>query len=701
MTKTPTADRIVWAVCACACGILLATTTSRSFLSLSTLLVFAACGLFLFFRPKLLQGSGLQGLGLQGSELQESLRPQAGFVLLLLVAALCGAWRMEWRESTTGANLLVEDHDAVLLSGRVVSLSGRTRGTRLILEDVLTSHIAPPPRRVSLRYWGGSPPPLGSRIEVVARLLAPSAVLLPQGFDFRRAARFRGIDAYGAVKQPYRLVKAQDSSTQDSSTRKPSRLWLVRLRHAIGARLDEEMGRNAAMARALLIGERDAVARSDLRNIRDAGLAHILAISGLHLGLFAFGLFVLVRRVFSLFPRLCQTLPVKKVAASLALFAAFAYMLLAGATLPTQRAFVMSGLVLVAVLCDRAAISLRVVALAALVVLALNPESIASAGFHMSFAAAAALVAFYESFSRSNYRARLNKMPFFVNSLVLLLMTTAVASLATAPFVLYHFGRIAQYGMLSNLLAVPLLGAIVLPFGALAILLMPLGWESPALFVMGWGLRWIRGVAEWISSLPDAVYRVEQPPLVFLVVVSVGLVLVVFGAGRRALFRSGWVLVALAWVVWLSAPSPLALLGGDRESLWLRSKSGIYWRFGGWQEGFEYGQWVRFSGGAPHRKAVGEVLEIETSLGVFRCEKGDGGHHRCRGKIGGQIGRQAGGGMLEMGVEGIRFVCDKTRRGRGEDGCRDVVLDRQALQQAHAVVLYATQAGGIVVKRAR
>ena len=708
MTKTPTADRIVWAVCACACGILLATTTSRSFLSLSTLLVFAAGGLFLFFRPKLgLQGLGLQGAELQGAELQESLRPQAGFVLLLLVAALCGAWRMEWRESTTGANLLAEDHDAVLLSGRVVSLSGRARGTRLILEDVLTSHIASPPRRVSLRYWGGSPPPLGSRIEVVARLLAPSAVLLPQGFDFRRAARFRGIDAYGAVKQPYRLVKAQnnnmqnsntqDSNTQDSSASKPSprpsRLWLVRLRHAIGVRLDEEMGRNAAMARALLIGERDAVARSDLHNIRDAGLAHILAISGLHLGLFAFGLFVLVRRVFSLFPRLCQTLPVKKVAASLALFAAFAYMLLAGATLPTQRAFVMSGLVLVAVLCDRAALSLRVVALAALVVLALNPESIASAGFHMSFAAAAALVAFYESFSRSTYRARLNKMPFFANSLVLLLMTTAVASLATAPFVLYHFGRIAQYGMLSNLLAVPLLGAIVLPFGALAILLMPLGWESPALFVMGWGLRWIRGVAEWTSSLPDAVYRVEQPPLVFLVVVSVGLVLVVFGAGRRVLFRSGWVLVALAWVVWLSAPSPLALLGGDRESLWLRSKSGVYWRFGGWQEGFEYGQWVRFSGGAPHRKAVGEVLEIETSLGVFRCEKGDGGHHRCRGRT--------RGGVLEAGVGGVRFVCDRVRRGRGENVCRDVILKKEDLAAAHAIVLYATQAGGIVVKRAR
>ena len=612
---------------------------------------------------------------------------------------------MEWRESTTGANLLTQDQDEVLLSGRVVSITGRARGTRLLLEDVLTNTLTPlmpSPRKVSLRYWGGgSPPPLGSRIEVVARLLAPSATLLPQGFDFRKYARFRGIDAYGAVKQPYRLLVEVQEDNENNSSRNPSWLGLVRLRHAIGERLDAKMGRNAGMARALLVGERDAVARSDLRRIRDSGLAHILAISGLHLGLFAFGLFVLVRRFFTFFPRLSQTLPIKKIAASLALFAAFAYMLLAGATLPTQRAFVMSGLVLVAVLCDRAALSLRVVALAALVVLALHPESIVSAGFHMSFAAAATLVAFYEAFSRSNYRARLNRLPFVVNSITLLLMTTAVASLATAPFVLYHFGRIAQYGMVANLLAVPLLGAVVLPFGALAVLLMPLGWESPALFVMGWGLRWIRGVAEWTSSLPDAVYQVEQPPLLFLVFVSVGLVLVVFGAGRRALFRCGWICVAFACILWLSAPSPLALLGGESESLWLRSKSGIYWRFGGWQEGFEYGQWTRFSGGAPQRKATGEVVEIETEAGVFRCEKREehGKKHRsCRGKTSRGV---LEAGLLEIGVEGVRFVCDKTRRARGRSGCRDVVLNRQDLVAAHAVALYATEAGGVSVKRAR
>ena len=675
MARTLAVERIVWAVCSYACGILLASTSSRTFLWAATLFVLAACGLFLFSK----QGAGLK---------IESVRPTAGFVLLLLTAVLCGAWRMEWRESKTGASLLAQDHDEVLLSGRVVSLSGRVRGTRLLLEDIVASNIAPQPRRISLRYWGGSPPPLGSRIEVTARLLAPSAALLPQGFDFRRFARFRDIDAYGAVKQPYRLESARDSSEE-----KPSRLWLVRLRHAIGERLSEGMGRNAAIARALLVGERDAVGRSDLRNIRDAGLAHILAISGLHLGLFAFGFFVVVRRAFSFFPRLCESLPVKKTAAALALVAAFAYMLLAGATLPTQRAFVMSGLVLVAVLCDRAALSLRVVALAALVVLTLNPESVVSAGFHMSFAAAAALVAFYEAFSRSSYRARLNKLPFFFSSVVLLLTTTAVASVATAPFVLYHFGRIAQYGMLSNLLAVPLLGAIVLPFGALALLLMPLGWESPALLVMGWGIRWIRGVAEWTSSLPDAVYRVEQPPLMFLVFVSVGFVLVVFAAGRRLLFRLGWMCVALALIVLLSAPSPLALLGGESESLWLRSRGGVYWRFGGWQEGFEYGQWVRFSGGAPRRKVTGEVVEIETAVGVFRCAKEDGEHHSCRG--------ETGRGVLQAGVEGVRFLCDGTRRGRGEESCRDIVLDKDDLSDAHAVVLYPTQAGGVAVRRAR
>ena len=299
MPRTGAADRIVWVVCAYACGILLAIASSQRFLWVSSLLVVAAGGLFLFSR----QRTALSAL--KGSTLkEEGLRPTAGFVLLLLLAVLCGGWRMEWRESTTGATLLAQDHDKVLLSGRVVSLSGRARGMRLLLEDVRTSNIDPQPQRVSLRYWGGSPPPLGSRIEVVARLLAPSAALLPQGLDFRSSARFRGIDAYGAVKQPYRLAEEHDgnennayNNSRNDSWNNSWRLGLSRLRHAIGERLDEKMGRNAAMARALLIGERDAIARSDLSNIRDSGLAHILAISGLHLGLFAFGLFVLVRRL--------------------------------------------------------------------------------------------------------------------------------------------------------------------------------------------------------------------------------------------------------------------------------------------------------------------------------------------------------------------------------------------------------------------
>ena len=687
-TVSPAVDRIVWAVCAFACGILLAMTSSPRFLWVASVLVLALCVLWMFLRRA-------------GGWKDERLRSTMGFVLLLLVAGVCGAGRMEWRDSTTGASLLTEDHDKILLSGRVVFLSGRKRGTRLVLDDVASdSETDSMLRKVSLRYWGGgAPPPLGSRIEVVARLLAPSAALLPQGLDIRRHARFRGIDAYGAVKQPYRLVEErflEGRASIEGNLSRPSYssyLGLARLRHAVGTRLDERMGRDAAMARALLIGDRDAVARSDLRHIRDSGLAHILAISGLHLGLFAFGLFVLVRRFFSLFPRLNQSFSVKKVAAVLALLAAFAYMLLAGATLPTQRAFVMSGLVLVAVLCDRAALSLRVVALAALVVLTLSPESIVGAGFHMSFTAAAALVAFYEAFSHSPYRARLHKLPFVLNSLVLLSLTTAVASLATAPFVLYHFGRIAQYGMLANLLAVPLLGAVVLPSGALALLLMPLGLESFALTVMGWGLRWILGVAEWTASLPDAVYRIEQPPLLFLVAVSAGLVFVVFGAGRKVLFRLGWMMVALAFLVWHHTPSPLALLGGEGESLWLQSKSGVYWRFGGWQESFEYGQWVQYSGGLPRRKAAGNLVEIETAAGLFRCAKNEEGAHRCRGRT--------RGGLLEAGGEGVRFVCDRTRRGRGENLCRDIVLDKHALTSAHAVVLYATSSGGISVKRAR
>ena len=597
---------------------------------------------------------------------------------------------MDWREQSTGDHLLLDSIDEITFSARVRSLRGRAGRARIILDEIsLPSNLSsnsssrqksnsPPeqfPQRISLRYGGYQLPKIGQRITLTASLLAPSKPLLPSSFDFQQHARFIKIDAYGAVKEIHATHDEPDQmgnqagnqmgNQADNKSKSSPALLLARLRTSIGERLDRGMGSEAPIARALLIGERDSMARAELQRIRDAGLAHILAISGLHLGLFAFGTFILLRRASTLLPNICQSQPIKKIAATTALTAAFCYMLLAGASVPTQRAFIMSGLVLCAVLCDRSAISLRVVALAALLILALRPESIAQAGFQMSFAAAASLVAFYEVFTKTRHNAILGKL--HLQALFLLLTTTLIASLATAPFVVYHFGRIAQYGLLSNVLVVPILGLVVLPFGAVSLLLMPFGLESVTLKIMGFGIIWIRTIADWVSSLDNSVLLLAKPPPSFLYLSAAGLFLIVFSLRRRRLLLLGFFACFCAVVIMQKSPPPLAIFGGDSRSLWLRDYSGVYWRFGGWQNSFEYRQWIRYIGGSSRYTANANEFAgkggiwIDGEDGVFRCENDKRrGDYSCR-----IIAR---GGVLEISS---RLVASDNGEGGEKNGVQD------------------------------
>ena len=199
--------------------------------------------------------------------------------------------------------------------------------------------------------------------------------------------------------------------------------------------------------------------------MRDSGLAHLLAISGLHVGLIAGWLFFVLRFLLALVPALALRAPIKKWAAATALIGAFGYLLLTGGTVPTQRAFLMLGLVMLAVMLDRVAISFRLLAWAAVAVLLWAPESLLSVSFQMSFAAVVGLIAIYEGLGPVMVRWRSNRglgkrLWLYLGAV---LLTTLVASLATSPYALFHFNRVAMYGLAGNLLAVPLTALWVMP----------------------------------------------------------------------------------------------------------------------------------------------------------------------------------------------------------------------------------------------
>ncbi|MCZ6849971.1 MAG: ComEC/Rec2 family competence protein [Alphaproteobacteria bacterium] len=376
-----------------------------------------------------------------------------------------------------------------------------------------------------------------------------------------------------------------------------------------------------------LTGERGRIPEDTMEAMRAAGLAHLLAISGLHVGLVTGILFFGLRALLALSPWVALNWPIKKWAAAAALTGAFGYMLLTGATVPTQRAFLMVALVLGAVMLDRLALSMRLVAFAAVVVLLIAPNSITGPSFQMSFAAVAALIAGFEvlrrPLSQLSGEGGLGRRALIYVAGVLI--TTLIAGLATAPFALYHFNRLAVFGLAANLGAVPLTAFWIMPFATLAYLLMPLGLEEIALKPMAWGIEAVIAIAENISARPGASYYLPTMPLW-------GLGLVTMGGLWLVLWRRPWRLAGLGamgvgLLSFLAAPAPDLLISGDGRSFAVRKADGSLVFSGTRGSRFQKNMWLKRSGLAGNvprgRRSKRERAEASLAAakgGVLRCD---------------------------------------------------------------------------------
>ena len=447
--------------------------------------------------------------------------PGRGPVVLALVLALAGFATAQYRTITVDAPVLARETGPVFLTGRVISIEPTRKGARMSLADPAFERrmpgATPEIARIHVRNDVAGILP-GDTVRMRAILRPPSEPSLPGGFDFARKAYFERIGAVGfALGDVERVSAAADRSVRER---------ISRLRHHLTQRI--LAGSNAdvgPVAAALLTGERRAIPEDVLADMRDSGLAHLLAISGLHIGLVAGLIFFAVRLLLALIEPVALRYPIKKIAAVSAVVGAFSYLLVSGATIPTQRAFLMVSIVMAAVLLDRTAISLRLVALAAGLILLVSPEALMSASFQMSFAAVIALVAAYEAAAPKTARLRQrggifsSRLALFVAATVL---TTVVASLATAPFAVYHFNRVALFGLAANMLAVPVMAMWIMPTGVLSMMLMPLGLESWGLALMGWGLKALLWVAGFVAGLPDAVALAPPMPVFVLAAIVLG-----------------------------------------------------------------------------------------------------------------------------------------------------------------------------------
>lgn len=552
-----------------------------------------------------------------GLALVAALWRRGGFgvaIALVLFTAGAGFTTAQLRADRVSAPTIQKRIGPVTVEGRALFVEQRKRGFRVVFDRLEISRLSPAdtPERVRIKLHG-KPTEFapGDRVNLRAILMPPPGPAAPGAFDFARQAFFKRIGGVGFAFGPVRVISRAEGGWSWS-------VALGRLRNDLTQRilaaLDAPRG---AVAAALMTGERGAIPEDVLAAMRDAGLAHILAISGLHVGLVAGILFFALRLLFASIEPLVLRRPVKKWAAAVALVGAFGYLLIAGATVPTQRAFIMLAVILIAVMLDRTALSMRVVALAAALVLLLAPESLLSASFQLSFAAVIALIAAYESLGprMSAWRGdggRGRRIALYVAGIAL---TTLIAGLATGPFAAYHFNRVALYGVAANLVAIPLTGLWIMPWAVAAFALMPFGLEELALAPMGWGIGALIEVARTVASWPGASALLPaMPPY------AIGLV--AFGGLWLCLWRTRWRLAGVAVIAAGLAVLPLVrgpdiLVDGSGRLMAVRSPGGGLALSSTRTAKFEGEMWLRRSG---QRSAVAWPGEGLRPNGRLACD---------------------------------------------------------------------------------
>ena len=491
--------------------------------------------------------------------------PEAAQFPAAVVTLICAGWLLAGARAHAVAAPVLSYRYYGPVEGRVAGIDrAASDRLRVTLDQVhIDARLQPARVRIVLHDMAEAELPApGTRVMTTAHLMPPPPPAAPQAYDFERASWFNQLGAIGYTRVP--LLRAAAPAPQDLG------MMAHRIRRNLSQAIQTRIpGQPGAMAAAILTGDRAGLSEATREDMRRSNLAHLIAISGLHMGLLAGFVFAALRYGLALAGRPALVWPAKKIAALVAIAAATGYLWISGASVSTQRAWIMVTVMLLAVLIDRRALSLRTVALAASLLLIWRPESLISPGFQMSFAATTALIVMLKPWA---YVAR--RLPRVLRPFAMLVVTSVIAGGATAPIVAAQFHRISEYGVFANLLAVPAMGMVVMPAGVIAGLLALIGLSAPALWVMGMGTGWILSVARYFATLEHAVIPVVQPgPAVIplMVLGALGAVLA-RGAARSVAFG----LIGLSVVLWMRAPAhrPMVLIAPEGELVGLMTQEG-------------------------------------------------------------------------------------------------------------------------------
>ncbi len=432
--------------------------------------------------------------------------------LWLLAGALGFVWAM------VSAGMLetprLEREGAGMLAGTAVWIEAGEGRPRLELRDVAFERFGREIRldRVRVRLAGGVRPHVGDRVRVRAVMRPPPPAVAPGGFDFQRDAYFKGVGAVGFAIAPLEI---------GSATGAGARIWFGQARQGFRDAVYRALPDRpdiAGVIAALTVGDRSGVTESDNAALRASGLAHLLAISGLHLGMVAGAVYLVLRLALALPHGFALRYPAHKFAAVGAILAAIVYLGLSGGAPPAQRAFVTVVAAMTAILADRLRSGLWFVAWAAVVVTAASPDVVVGPSFQLSFAAATAIVAAYEVLAARRRRedepvfARLGSARPVASYVAGILGASLLATLATAPLALAHFQQAPAFGVVANLAAMPAMAFVIMPMAILAGCLSLIGLAAPALQVMALGIEFVLAAAHTVAGWQGGVVRASASP---------------------------------------------------------------------------------------------------------------------------------------------------------------------------------------------
>jgi competence protein ComEC len=471
-------------------------------------------------------GAAVALAGLAAAGLLMRWRPVAAMTLL----ALAGMGAAEWRSAQV-AHPVLEYRRVVSFVATIdaVEIRSDRDQVRLLLAPDAASGL-PPLVRVTMRGTPVAGAEPGARISLRAKLSPPAGAAIPGGYDFARRAWFAGIGATGFPMGKLHIL-APAPPPSDALA------WLAGARAGLQARILAAVpGAAGAISAAFVTGDQGAIPLDTAQAMRDSGLAHLLSISGLHIAVVVGGSIFIVRRLLGLFPYVALRWPVRTIAVGIAALVGIAYSLLAGAEVPTVRTILATLIVLLGMVIGREALSLRLLAAAAMIILAVRPEALLGPSFQLSFAAVISIVALYESpLGRWMTTADEDEglLRRWGRHIVSLLACGLVAELALSSIGLFHFNRAGLYGIFANLLAIPWSSFVIMPLLMLALVAEGLGLGWLVWPLLGWSMGLLIDLAQAAAAAPGAVMRLPT--------MGMGSYALIIGGGLwLALWRTRW-----------------------------------------------------------------------------------------------------------------------------------------------------------------